>query len=360
MHLHPFFLGKNLARGLHQTADQLLLQFSQVLDCIPLAFLKLRPAGQLAALVGESPWVHFLADFTALGFNPKPTMKLIATISRVQTKRGLNLQVLGFAHGLVRVNELPSGWSFSMAGDEWLDAKGRRISEMCRVVGFTLNKVNRGGATNNVLTLTGGDLQRLQLTAVGALARRHPFAWEQEGLSDDDPHNSPERDGWDSSPTPALDGPPPGRRKRQKDQPLDGFEDVVAPAKAARAAEASDVRKSKPKYASFADAAAASAVASTGPIPQRQRQVVDERPRKQKKNDDGDVVALAASSANAQTEDFTAVKPRKSKKGVDAAVDGVNERRAVGANGFDAAHATREAAAGPPKKKNRQKSLQEV
>mmetsp|Transcript_57208 Transcript_57208/g.150553 ORF Transcript_57208/g.150553 Transcript_57208/m.150553 type:complete len:440 (+) Transcript_57208:122-1441(+) len=120
-HMHPCFLGEKLVAGLRGASGMLLLKFSSVLDCVPLGFTSMEPAGSHAAVVGESPYVHFLADFWAVGFVPRESQWLVGRISEIQTARGMNLQVLNsFNFFAPRWCVPPQLW-FDHAAGRWTD-----------------------------------------------------------------------------------------------------------------------------------------------------------------------------------------------------------------------------------------------
>jgi len=106
-HLHPCFLGEKLALGLRGAAGTLLLRFNRILQCVPLGFTRLLPAGKHGAVVGESPYVHFLADFRAVGFVPKEGQWLIGRPSEQQTMQGLNVLILNCFNMFIKAKHLP-------------------------------------------------------------------------------------------------------------------------------------------------------------------------------------------------------------------------------------------------------------
>jgi len=120
-HMHPCFLGEKLVAGLRGASGQLLLKFSSVLDCVPLGFTSIGPAGPLAATVGESPYVHFLADFWAVGFVPKESQWLMGRISDIQTAKGMNLQILNSFNFFAPRWTLPTQLWFDHAAGRWTD-----------------------------------------------------------------------------------------------------------------------------------------------------------------------------------------------------------------------------------------------
>jgi len=119
-HMHPCFLGPKLRVGLQGAVGTLLHRFSTVLQCVPLCFTRLRPAGTHAAVVGESPYVHFLADFTAIGFAPVAGHHLIGRASKRQTGLGINIQILNTFNAFARTKYLPAELSFDRSKGAWV------------------------------------------------------------------------------------------------------------------------------------------------------------------------------------------------------------------------------------------------
>jgi len=133
VHLHPRFIGEHLALGLSKHASELLLHYSQVLGCIPLAYSDLRPTGTHAAVVGECPWVHFLVDFKAVGFKPVLGQRLLCTplsvVKGAESVKGLILQLFGYFRCWVAKDKVPETLRFDSISRGWVDKKGRRVSE---------------------------------------------------------------------------------------------------------------------------------------------------------------------------------------------------------------------------------------
>jgi len=119
-HMHPCFLGDKLRVGLQGAVGALLLHFNANLRCVPLCFTRLQPAGTHAAVVGESPYVHFLADFTAIGFAPMVGHHLIGRASKRQTRLGINLVILNCFNTFVRKQSLPAELSFDKRNGTWV------------------------------------------------------------------------------------------------------------------------------------------------------------------------------------------------------------------------------------------------
>uniref|UniRef100_A0A6T1JZ30 RanBP2-type domain-containing protein n=1 Tax=Alexandrium monilatum TaxID=311494 RepID=A0A6T1JZ30_9DINO len=118
-HLHPCFLGEKLALGLRGAAGTLLLRFNKVLQCVPLGFTRLLPAGTHGAIVGESPYVHFLVAFSAVGFVPKQGQWFIGRIAEQQTMQGLNVLILNCFNMFIRRREMPRQLRFDDEKGIW-------------------------------------------------------------------------------------------------------------------------------------------------------------------------------------------------------------------------------------------------
>jgi len=105
-HLHPVFLSQ-LGLGLRGAAGFLLHRWVDALGCVPLGFLELKPASTYAAVVAESPYIHFLVDFRAVGFAPRKGDWLVGRPAAVQAKAGLNVTILGLLNSRVTQRRLP-------------------------------------------------------------------------------------------------------------------------------------------------------------------------------------------------------------------------------------------------------------
>eukprot|EP00439_Symbiodinium_sp_Y106_P076611 s483_g15.t1 len=121
-HLHPYYLSR-LGLGLRGAAGFLLHRWSESLRCIPLGFVELRPASSYAAVVAESPYVHFLMHFVAVGFAPRKGDWVVGRVSETQTRVGLNVTLLGLMNCLVRKWDLSTDLRFCPSTSRWLDVR---------------------------------------------------------------------------------------------------------------------------------------------------------------------------------------------------------------------------------------------
>lgn len=143
VHMHPRYIGEQLAFGLSRHACEILLRYSSTLGCIPLAYSDLRPTGSHGAVVAESPWVHFLVDFRAVGFAPKKDQWLLGTTNTVQgaeNENGVGLKTLGYFTCWVESKDVPEALRFDNGVRGWVDEKGGRMSEESRAVWFRITK----------------------------------------------------------------------------------------------------------------------------------------------------------------------------------------------------------------------------
>lgn len=121
-HLHPYYLSR-LGLGLRGAAGFLLHRWSDSLRCIPLGFVELRPTSSYAAVVAESPYVHFLMHFVAVGFAPRKGDWVVGRVSETQTRVGLNVTLLGLMNCLVRKWDLSTDLRFCPSTSRWLDVR---------------------------------------------------------------------------------------------------------------------------------------------------------------------------------------------------------------------------------------------
>mmetsp|Transcript_62178 Transcript_62178/g.115392 ORF Transcript_62178/g.115392 Transcript_62178/m.115392 type:complete len:406 (-) Transcript_62178:102-1319(-) len=112
IHLHPGLLGSKVLRGVRKAAKKILMRWSTDLECVPWAITEVTPAGNLGAIVSDSPWVHFLANISALGFAPERGQWLKATMSGPQPWQGISVSVCHVQDAFVKAKYLPPTLSF--------------------------------------------------------------------------------------------------------------------------------------------------------------------------------------------------------------------------------------------------------
>jgi len=152
IHLHPFYL-RDVGHGLKIAAGELLLRYSDELSCVPLGISKLKPTGQLGAIVNESPYVHFFADFQAVAFVPAEHQRLLGRATQVQTFKGLNLQVLGFMHFLIPTRDVPPvSYTFDANSSEWTTKTGQKVQDTEGPLCVTVTKAN---TSRDTVSLSG-------------------------------------------------------------------------------------------------------------------------------------------------------------------------------------------------------------
>merc|ERR1719343_481565 len=106
-HMNPCFMGDRLVEGMRGSVGTLLFRYSSDLQCIPVGFKRLEPCGTHAAVVAESPYIHFLINFTTIGFVPQVGKSLLGRIQETQTAIGMNVQILNAFNFFVRKADLP-------------------------------------------------------------------------------------------------------------------------------------------------------------------------------------------------------------------------------------------------------------
>lgn len=122
IHMHPCYLGNRLKQGLRKAAGDILLKYHRVLGCIPLTMAEFRPAGSRhGALVGDTPYVHFVAKFKALGFAPRGKQWLLGRVSQTQPwSKGMNVNILDLININVGVDALPRELRYDRPTKAWL------------------------------------------------------------------------------------------------------------------------------------------------------------------------------------------------------------------------------------------------
>lgn len=125
--MHPCFLGDRLMEGMRGAAGTLLMRYIRQLQCVPLGFKRLKPAGTHAALVGESAYIHFLIDVCAVGFRPRKGGRLIGRLGNVQTAVGVNFTILNNFNCFVHKNGLPEGAWYDSIKSSWMESDTTKI-----------------------------------------------------------------------------------------------------------------------------------------------------------------------------------------------------------------------------------------
>jgi len=123
IHMHPCYLGNRLKQGLRKAAGDILLKYHRALGCIPLTMAEFRPAGSRhGALVGDTPYVHFVASFKALGFAPRRKQWLLGRVAPTQPwSKGMNVSILDLININVGVDALPRELRYDRPNKAWLN-----------------------------------------------------------------------------------------------------------------------------------------------------------------------------------------------------------------------------------------------
>jgi len=197
--MHPCFLGDRLAGGLRRDAWQLLLRFSPKLGCMPMAFSKLRPTGTHGALVGESPWLHFLVDFAAVGFAPENGQWLLGSIKRTTSSRTINLAAFSFISCLVTLSGMPKQLRYDKSAGQWVDEDGKSIhGESSSAVWFRIDECDTSSHTvtlKGVMQWPPANRLRAQASAASASSSGGDLVADVPNGHDEAPKNGAPRDG---------------------------------------------------------------------------------------------------------------------------------------------------------------------
>jgi DNA-directed RNA polymerase subunit E'/Rpb7 len=212
VHMMPMFMGKRLKEGLRKAAGDILLKYQRALGCIPLTTAELAPAGSRhAAIVGDGPFVHFLASFKCVGFAPQKDHWLLGRVSENQPwYKGMNISVLSLVNIMVQQDSLPRELHYSREQRVWLNSDkddkvlGEKHLVLLKIVRVD-TEVSRQGDMG--MQLTG----HVESTGHIREKRRTPKAAASPGPSAVETPQ-PKR--------PLADTPPPSsKRKRDKDVP---------------------------------------------------------------------------------------------------------------------------------------------
>jgi len=126
-HMHPTYLGAKLPQGMRAITGELLHRYNPVLRCAPIGFKRIEPAGSHAGIVAESPYVHFLIEFTAIGFMPPAGVPLLGRLhtDTIGVSSGVNVKLLDFFTLFVPKGRLPAGVRF-VEGSGWVTGEGSK------------------------------------------------------------------------------------------------------------------------------------------------------------------------------------------------------------------------------------------
>lgn len=122
IHMHPCYLGSRLKEGLRKAAGEILLKYQRALGCIPLTMADLKPEGSRhGAIVQDTPYVHFLAKFRAVGFAPQKSHWLLGRVNQEQpTPAGMNMRILNLVNVWVPRDSLPTELKYDRSLRAWL------------------------------------------------------------------------------------------------------------------------------------------------------------------------------------------------------------------------------------------------
>lgn len=156
VHLHPRFMGPRMKQGLRKAAGEILLKFQRNLRCIPLTLADLKPAGSRhGAIVGDSPYIHFLARFRAVGFMPMKGHWLLGRVAAAQpSSEAMNINVLKLINISVHHDSLPRELRYHQQNRVWM-INDTQLSEKHTVLLRILKKdteVSRQGEMGIQLT----------------------------------------------------------------------------------------------------------------------------------------------------------------------------------------------------------------
>merc|ERR1740117_851390 len=117
-------MGCRLKHGLRKAAGDILLKYQSRLGCIPLTIADMKPAGSRhGAIVGDTPYVHFLATFRCIGFAPARNHWLLGRVSDEQPwPKGMNINVLRLVNIMVQQESLPRELHYSRPDRAWMNS----------------------------------------------------------------------------------------------------------------------------------------------------------------------------------------------------------------------------------------------
>jgi len=125
VHLHPCYMGAKLKQGLRKVGGEILLKYWRTLGCIPLTLADLQPSGSRhGAIVGDTPYIHFLASFKSVGFAPQKAHWLLGRIATEQPYfKGMNVNILSLVNIMVQQDSIPRELSYSRPQRAWLNGE---------------------------------------------------------------------------------------------------------------------------------------------------------------------------------------------------------------------------------------------
>lgn len=239
VHMHPFFLGARLMQGMRAAAGSLLMRYSRELKQVPLAFKRIQPANTHAAVVGESAYIHFLIEFTSIGFRPEVDENVIGLLGPVQSAVGANFQVLKLFNLFVHKSSLPGGSWFDREAGAWMlgdDQKlggGGSAPQFLRVT--KQMEETSGDQVVNVKGVLAAAQNEAELAASRRLAARklRCIAAEQRARKDAIPAAAVSEAVCGSTAKPAASS---STEKRKKKEPEDGEATAALGSRPARSA----------------------------------------------------------------------------------------------------------------------------
>lgn len=222
IHLHPHFMGAKLIAGLRGAAGVLLLRMNHALGCVPIGFTHLAPVGSQAALVGESPYLHFLVEFRSVAFVPREEQFLVGRIAEDQTRMGINVTLMNVIHFYCSKERIRNDFWYDDVKGEWHRSEGEEgndlgdlVDHRCDPVWVQTKSWNKSSGMR-ILTLSGVltwppvSLAGQKTAAPAKTPKKRVAASAAEGGGD-------EGDAGAAANGEAIDAPAQAKEKRQKE-----------------------------------------------------------------------------------------------------------------------------------------------
>lgn len=142
--LSPCHIGEPRA-GIEQEMTALLMQYSEPVKGVILAFHKVELEKPKGFIINEMPYIHCKVRADALVFRPTPGMRLEGTVNKIGSNH-VGMLFAGVFNGSVSAAELPKGyvhnyhedcWCVGMNGDPLLRLHWEYANTFC-IIGLRL------------------------------------------------------------------------------------------------------------------------------------------------------------------------------------------------------------------------------
>lgn len=148
VHLLPSHLG-NVQAGVDEKLNGMLLRYSESAGGVVVSYSDVSVASSKAAILYDSPYIHFAVKATFVIFAPTPGAHLIGSVTKVSPDH-IGLLVSGLFNASIAATAVRS--EFHYENDGWHSRKTGSIIEIGSDVRFDVLKLH---VTNGIITVDG-------------------------------------------------------------------------------------------------------------------------------------------------------------------------------------------------------------